>query len=46
MDEPTFLEGLIGIAIPDYVLWIVIGVIAVAIIGLVAWGFIKEINKK
>jgi len=46
MDEPTLLESLFGIAIPDFVLWIVIGVIAAAVIALVAWGFVKELNKK
>jgi len=46
MDDPTILEDLFGIAIPDIALWIAIGVIAVAVIGFVAWGFIKEMKKK
>jgi len=46
MDEPTIIENLIGVPIPDYVLWIAIGVIVVIIFALVAWGFFKELKKK
>ncbi|MDR1088913.1 MAG: hypothetical protein LBJ48_03000 [Coriobacteriales bacterium] len=46
MEEPTLIESLIGVPIPDYVLWIAIGVIVVVAIALVAWGFFKEVNKK
>lgn len=46
MDEPTIIESLIGVPIPDFVLWIVLGVIIVVALGLVAWGFFKEVNKK
>lgn len=42
----SFLEGLFGVAIPDSVLWIAIGVVVVVVVALVAWGFFKEINKK
>lgn len=44
--DMTIIESLIGIDIPDYVLWIVIGAIVVIAIALVAWGFFKEVNKK
>jgi len=46
MEEPTLLEGLIGVPIPDIALWIAIGVIIVIVIAFVAWGFIKELKKK
>lgn len=46
MDDITLIESLIGIAIPDYVVWIVIGAIILLAIILVAWGFLKEIKKK
>ncbi len=46
VDQPSLLEGLIGIDIPDYVLFIVIGVIVLVAIGFVAWGFVKEMKKK
>lgn len=43
--DMSIIESLIGIDIPDYVLWIVIGVIVVIAIALVAWGFFKELKK-
>jgi hypothetical protein len=43
--EPTLIEGLIGIPIPDFALWIAIGVIVLAIIIMIAVGFFKEIKK-
>lgn len=46
MDEPTIIEGLIGVPIPDAVLWVALGVIVVVAIALVAWGFFKEVKKK
>ena len=46
MEEQTLLESLFGIAIPDYALWIAVGVIVVVVIALVAWGFVKELKKK
>ncbi len=33
--EPTIIESLIGVAIPDYVLWIALGAIVVVAIGIV-----------
>lgn len=42
----SIIESLIGVPIPDYVLWIALGVIVVIAIALVAWGFIKEVKKK
>lgn len=49
MDESEnmgIIENLIGVDIPDSVLWIVIGVIVVIAIALVVWGFVKELKKK
>lgn len=46
MEEPTLIEGLIGIPIPDYVLWIAVGIIVLIALGFVAKGFFSEIKKK
>lgn len=46
MEEQTLIESLIGVPIPDFVLWIVLGVIVLVAVGLFAWGFIKELKKK
>ena len=46
MEEPTLIESLIGVPLPDWALWVAIGVIVVFAVALVAWGFFKEINKK
>jgi len=46
MEEPTILEGLIGVPIPDIAIWIALGVIVVIIIAFIAWGFFKELKKK
>lgn len=46
MNEPTIIESLIGVPIPDYILWIVLGLIVLAAVILVAVGFFREINKK
>jgi hypothetical protein len=43
--EPTLIESLTGIAIPDFALWIVVGVVVIAIIAMIAVGFFKEIKK-
>ena len=45
-EEMGIIESLIGVPIPDYVLWIAVGVIVVFAIALVAVGFFKEVNKK
>ena len=45
-DGLSLIEGLFGIPIPDYVLWIAIGVIVVIAVAMFGWGFFKEINKK
>ena len=46
MDETTIIESLIGVNVPDFVLWIVIGVIILIAVIFVAWGFFKELKKK
>jgi hypothetical protein len=46
MEEPTIIESLIGVPIPDYVLWIALGVVIAVAVIMVAVGFFKEINKK
>ena len=45
-NDMTLIESLIGVPIPDYVLWIVLGVIVVVAIALFVWGFVKELKKK
>ena len=45
-EELSIIEGLIGVPVPDYVLWIAVGVLVVFALALVAVGFFKEINKK
>ena len=48
--ELTFFEQLLfdnfGIMIPEAAIWIAVGVIVLAIVGFVAWGFFKELKKK
>ncbi len=44
--ELSIIEGLIGVPIPDYALWIALGVIVLAAVALIAWGFFKEVKKK
>lgn len=46
MEETTLIESLIGVPIPDYVLWIALGAIVLIAIILVAVGFLKEVKKK
>lgn len=46
MQEPSIIESLIGVPVPDVALWIALAVIVVVAVGLVAWGFFKEVNKK
>ena len=46
MEEQSIIEGLLGFPIPDSVLWIAIGVIVVAVIAFIAYGFVKELRKK
>ncbi|MDR3136423.1 MAG: hypothetical protein LBU07_03255 [Coriobacteriales bacterium] len=42
----TIIENLIGVPIPDYALWIALGVVVLIAVLMVAVGFFREINKK
>lgn len=44
MDGSVRLFGIIDI--PVVIIWVAIGVVALIIVGFVAWGFLKEIRKK
>lgn len=44
-DDKSFLEGLIGVDIPDYVLWIVLGIILVIIIIMIVRGYVTEVKR-
>ena len=44
--EPGLIEQLTGIQIDDTIVWIALGVIVLAIVGFIAWGFFKELKKK
>ena len=43
--EPSILEGLIGFPIPDSVLWVIGGVILLAIVIFILKGFLDEMKK-
>lgn len=45
-EEMSIIESLIGIPIDDMYLWIAIGVIVLAAVLMVVWGFVKEVKKK
>jgi hypothetical protein len=44
-EETTILESLIGVDIPDFYLWIVVGVVALIIVILILKGFVSELRK-
>ena len=44
--DATWIEQFFGIDIPAEVIWITVGVIVVAVVGFIAWGFFKELKKK
>ncbi|MDR3053707.1 MAG: hypothetical protein LBU48_07600 [Coriobacteriales bacterium] len=46
VEEPTWLEKLFGVPIPDYVIWIALGVIVLVVIAFILKGFFSELKKK
>ena len=44
--EGSILENLIGLPIPDWVIWIIAAIIILLIVIFIAKGFFDEMNKK